>query len=40
MTRIDTPTEDKAVSGKAANFLAAITLVLSGFLALATFAAS
>jgi len=40
MTRIHTNIEDKAVSGKASSFFSTIALILSGFLALATFAAS
>ena len=40
MTRIYTNIEDKTMSGKASSFFSTIALILSGFLALATFAAS
>ena len=40
MTRIYTNIEDKTVSGKASVFFSTIALILSGFLALATFAVS
>lgn len=40
MTRIYTSFEDEAASGKASGFFSTVALILSGFLALATFAAS